>query len=138
MFVFQPVISVKENPLKTIWLVDNDEEDHSILEHAFQQTYPQIPPRSIFYGDELLPALLATIKLPALIILDWNMIRLEGLETPAAFQRAVLFDSIPLVLLTTFDQGPATRLGARGYHVRPFIHQHLIELTHQLARQWLV
>jgi CheY-like chemotaxis protein len=133
---------VKKNPLKTIWLVDDDVEEHAIIEHAFRRNYPQILIRSLFDGDELMPALLATIKLPALIILDLNMIRLDGLETLAAFQRAVQFHSIPLVVLTTSDnpadQDLATRLGAQGYHVKPFIHQHLIELTHQLIRQWLV
>ncbi|WP_461150598.1 hypothetical protein [Spirosoma pulveris] len=40
-------------------------------------------------------------------------------------------ETIRLVDSDGADQRLATRLGARGYHLKPFVHQQLIESTNQ-------
>jgi CheY-like chemotaxis protein len=126
---------------KVILLVDDDPEDQFLVSRAFSSVKPSVAIQTLNDGDEVIPALTATDSLPELIILDINMMRMDGLQTLAALREAAPFRTIPVVLLTTSDN-PKDRelsqtLGARAYYVKPFHYKDMVNLATQLANTWL-
>jgi CheY-like chemotaxis protein len=80
---------------------------------------------------------LATLDglLPALILLDLTMPRMDGWEFVAEVERLGLRSSIPLVVLTADGHArqKATQLGADGYLPKPFDVDALIEVITRLT-----
>lgn len=126
---------------KVVWLVDDDPEDQFLVQRAFNTIDPVVGIFVLEDGDEVIPALESSPLMPKLIILDINMVRMDGLQTLTALQEYAQFQTIPVVMLTTSnnsnEQVLSRQLGAKSYHTKPFHFEGLVELANQLTTQWL-
>jgi CheY-like chemotaxis protein len=80
--------------------------------------------------------------LPSLILLDWNMPQMNGLEFLAWRQHQPLFRRIPVIMLTSVAQATdvtaAYEAGANGYLAKPLTFDGLVEVAKALRTYWLM
>ncbi len=77
---------------------------------------------------------------PALIILDINMPRLDGFETLKILRSKKMYQSTPIVMLTTSvqesDRQRASDLGANAYLIKPSTIEELKKTVFRLVSDW--
>ncbi|MFD1141224.1 response regulator [Larkinella insperata] len=109
---------------QTIFIVDDDEDDQFLIQHAFLRFLPGCRLELLGNGVELLGKLELVPYLPALILLDVNMPYLGGFETLEQLREHPLYKSLPVVMLTTSNQAEdrqrAFLLGAKDFITKPF------------------
>lgn len=115
--------------MKTILIAD-DEEHLRLLVHTTlaNDEYRIIEARD---GAEALS--LAQAELPDLVILDWSMPRVTGIEALRTIREDRRTTTIPAIMLTArsqkIDRNQALSLGIRGYLVKPFSPLELVDLV---------
>jgi len=128
------------SPSPHIWIVDDDTDDQYLFEQAFITLIPPISIRSLYDGAELVPALEQSETLPDLILLDLNMPRLNGFEALQRLWAEPLFQTLPVVVLSTSsvgqDQERALQLGANGFLTKPPTMDQILSLFGQLVQEW--
>lgn len=126
---------------KVLWLIDDDPEDQFLVQQAFKSVQAVVVIESLTDGDEVVPALSGTPTLPNLILLDLNMVRMDGFETLSILRSMPNCQHIPVVVLSTSsnpkDIEKTEQLGAKAYHVKPFHYSGMVELASQLFTKWL-
>jgi len=99
-------INSKEREYATIFIVEDDPDDQEIITRAFAQMAPHY--KITFLNDgKLLVDLLQTFpdnELPALIVLDYNMPLLNGLETLKVLELDNRFNKIPKIIYSSSSQ----------------------------------
>ena len=79
--------------------------------------------------------------LPALVLLDLNLPRLDGREVLQAIRADDTTRCLPVVVLTTsaepFDVEQAYALGANSYIQKPVEFDRFVEVVRQVGRYWL-
>lgn len=79
--------------------------------------------------------------LPALVLLDLNLPRLDGREVLQAIRADDATRRLPVVMLTTsaepFDVEEAYALGANSYIQKPVAFDRFVEVVRQVGRYWL-
>lgn len=125
-----------------VWIVDDDEDDQQFIRSAFLNGAPSVSVRSLYDGEELLPALRECTDLPKLILLDINMPRKNGFETLAELRGITEFASLPVIMLTTSsadeDRLHCLALGATRFLTKPTHYEQLRELAQELSQQWVL
>ncbi len=121
--------------MKRILLAD-DEENLRLLVHATLED----PNYEIFEASDGEKALQMARKLrPNLILLDWMMPLLTGIEVARQLRATPETASIPIILLTAKgqerDRRTASDLGLQGYLVKPFSPLELLESVDVLLRE---
>jgi CheY-like chemotaxis protein len=80
---------------------------------------------------------LAREQLPDLVLLDWMMPGVDGIDTLRAIKNAGGTRHIPVVMLTALDSTAqihmATQVGADGYMTKPFEVQDLLSLVRRFT-----
>jgi len=114
---------------KTIFMVDDDQDDCIIVEHAASRLGNSVELLFFKSGDELLDyfdrLLLgdSDAKKPHFVLLDLNMPRLGGKEVLAQLKRHTKLNHIPIAIYTTSNSPHEKReceaLGAMAYVVKP-------------------
>ena len=106
----------------TIMLVDDDEEDRMIFRDAAMEVNPADTVYFAEGGMEMLDGLKhyrTQNKLPALIVLDLNMPRINGIETLKMLKNNPEYQHIPVIILSTsvneVQEAECMRLGAVHY-----------------------
>lgn len=141
-------MDVKPRASVTIVMADDDPDDCKLARDAFDEA--RLSNRLLFVKDgvELLELLRregayaseAGEPLPALILLDLNMPRMDGRETLEQIKADPALRHIPVVVLTTSraeeDVMRSYRLGANSYIVKPVTFESLVEVVQQLGRYW--
>ncbi|MBO0937004.1 response regulator [Fibrella sp. HMF5335] len=134
-------MSVEKTSTRCVWLVDDDDEDLLLMRAAFNSVDPGIEIRTMADGDELLPQLQRTQPFPDLILIDLNMIYVDGFEALRQVRALSQFSHLPVVVLTTSsnvaDRQKSTALGADDFHTKPDSFTDLAQLARDLTRQWL-
>lgn len=108
-----------------IALAEDDAEDLFLILRALRRLRPGLAIRTARDGVELLEQLrsCAPAQLPALLLVDLNMPRMDGRELLRALRGEPRLAAIPVVVLTTSvepeDRRRAAALGTAGYLSKP-------------------
>lgn len=108
-----------------IYLVDDDEEDRYLMLHAFKQIGVTQSLYEFDNGEHLINHLssLEPHELPHLIILDYNMPRLNGVEALSQIKENNTLSSIKVVIYTTSvneqTKTHCLKLGALDCFIKP-------------------
>ena len=125
-----------------VFIADDDEDDCYLLARAFSEHSPECCLQFTHDGAALLETLAQSESQPSLILLDLNMPRLDGFEALQRLRQTPLYQTIPIVILTTSDarqdQQRARELGANDFITKPLDAQALGETVTQLRRTWLL
>ena len=139
---------MSEKP-RPILAAEDEESDRMILGLAFERAKlprPLVIVRDGHYAVEYLRgegqyADRSAHPLPALIVLDLKMPRMNGFDVLAWLATQPEFKQIPVVMLSSsgdeLDMKKARQLGAREYFVKPHSLDELIKIAHQMGTQWL-
>ena len=128
---------------KDILLVDDDKLDVMTVQRALKDIHVANPLRVAFDGVEALAYLGAEgTVLPALILLDINMPRMNGLELLAILKQDERLRPIPVIVLTTSPEERGKletfQLGAAGYMVKPVDYLQFVEMMRTIDLYWTV
>jgi CheY-like chemotaxis protein len=126
---------------RNILLVEDDQVDSMTIKRALQEVEINNRLDTVSNGEEALAYLLsAENDLPALILLDLNMPRMNGMEFLETVKGHAGLKKIPVVVLTTSraeqDISASFELGAAGYMVKPLDYREFIKAVVTIARYW--
>jgi CheY-like chemotaxis protein len=87
----------------SILLADDDEDDREMFKNAVAQISSRFRMIMVGSGQAALDVLstLSSVELPCLIVLDINMIDLDGMQTLEALQKDSKYDQIPKIIFST-------------------------------------
>lgn len=134
---------------KTILLVEDDPSDILIAKWAFEKA--DVTDQLVVFedGEKALAYLFGTgsfadrdtSEIPALILLDLELPRLNGLEVLRRIRSNPATAPIPVVILTTSDRHPdvasAYALGVNSYIQKPVSFNDFVEAVQKLGSYWL-
>ena len=133
-----------------ILLAEDDPNDVLLIQRAFQRNHVANPVQVVRDGEEALAYLSGQAPfadrerhpLPVLMLMDLKMPRKSGLEVLAWVRHQPGLKRLPIVVLTSSNQGPdinrAYELGANSYLVKPAGFDSLLELVKNLDMYWLI
>lgn len=129
-----PILLVEDNPM-----------DVDLALRAFKKRKLMNPIEVARDGEEALawvPRWEAGEALPAVILLDLKLPRVDGLEVLRQFKEHARLRSVPVVVLTTSadsqDVRRAYELGANSYIVKPVDFDKFVEVASQIEIYWTV
>jgi CheY-like chemotaxis protein len=111
-------------------------DDSKMVQHIVSSAIESLgyKPITANHGEAALEQLEQIGDEVALIILDWNMPKLDGLATLTAIMKHPTWSSIPVMMVTSANGQAsiiaAIQAGARHYLTKPFSNQDLV--THIL------
>jgi CheY-like chemotaxis protein len=130
-----------------ILLVEDEPADANLVRAAFREGKVHCRLHHVQDGVEALAFLrrqgepYRDAPQPDLILLDFNMPRMNGREFLAAVKLDQALDIIPVVVLTTSDVErdvvASYKLGAAGYVTKPVDMEQFIDAVRQLDNYWL-
>ena len=128
---------------RKVLLVEDNPDDVLLTERALRQS--KIANELIVCGDgvEALDYLLDESKeLPAVVLLDLNLPRVNGIEVLQKLRQTPRTAIVPVVVLTTSreesDLVRSYTLGANSYIVKPVDFEQFVEATRQIGMYWLL
>lgn len=111
------------NEFKTIFLVDDDEDDRMLLREALTDVIDAVRVVDVVSGEALFPALGRAGEGSKLILMDMNMPRVNGLEMLGRLKGDSAYMHIPVVMVSTSTNQrlitQAYELGANAFIVKP-------------------
>ena len=135
--------STQSNP--PILLVEDNPVDIDLTLRAFARRKLANPVLVARDGEEALawiPRWEAGETKPAVILLDLNIPRIDGLTVLKALKTHPEFRDIPIVVLTTSkedrDISKAYELGANSYIVKPVDFDNFMDVAQQIELYWCV
>lgn len=130
----RPILLVEDNPM-----------DVDLTRRAFNRRNLVNPLLVARDGEEALAFIgrwEAGESLPAVVLLDLKLPKVDGLEVLRQIKEHPAFRSIPVVVLTTSDEDrdieQAYRLGANSYIVKPVDFAKFVEVAAQIEMYWTV
>jgi len=106
-------------------MADDDLEDLEIVEDAILNLIPDVELSKVTNGSAVISHLkeLSDHELPQLIILDYNMPQMNGLQVLSRMSETKRYNTIPKIILSTSgspkDVRECKQLGALEYYVKP-------------------
>ena len=128
---------------KQILLVEDNPDDVELTRIAFAEAGCDHQMTVVSDGAEAVSYLQgrAVSELPALVLLDLNLPRLDGREVLQAIRAEPATRSLPVVVLTTsaepFDVEKVYALGANSYIQKPVDFERFVEVVRQIGLYWL-
>lgn len=142
-------LSIRQDPQSTtVLLAEDDPDDRMLALDAFRQNRLGDSLEFVEDGEELIDFLrrkgkyagLAGSPLPALILLDLNMPRMDGREALREIKADPDLRRIPIVVLTTSRQQEdvyrAYDLGVNSFITKPTSFESLVEVVAALVDYW--
>ena len=132
-----------------ILLVEDNPDDVELTRLAFAEVGGAHRLQAVSDGAEALDYLLARGRhagrdgtdLPALVLLDLNLPRLDGRDVLKALRADPATQRLPIVVLTTSaepdDVDQAYTLGANSFIQKPVEYERFVEVVRQIGRYWL-
>jgi|ERR671932_337667 CheY-like chemotaxis protein len=125
----------------SVWLIDDDAEDHYIIQHIIDELQPPLTLKHFTDGQELLPELQASSELPKVILLDLNLDPLDGFSVLEALRSYQAYEHVPVFIYTSssfeMDKVRSVQLGATGFITKPDRIEDLKERLRQLIAEWI-
>ena len=125
-----------------ILLVEDREEDVELMLRSFKRSHLGNEVVVKRDGVEALEYLEQAAALPALILSDISMPRMNGIELVAAVRKIDRLRYVPIVMLTSSKEEPdlsaSYQRGANSYVLKPVKFQDFTELVERLGMYWLV
>lgn len=128
-----------------ILLIEDSPVDVDLTQRAFDRQRMINPVIVARDGEEALawlPRWEAGEPMPAVILLDLNLPRVDGLTVLQTFKTHALTQKLPVVVLTTSkedrDIQAAYRLGANSYIVKPVKFEAFMQVARQINLYWCV
>ena len=131
---------------KPILLVEDNQDDVALMLHALHNNRIRTPVVVAEDGEQALAKLLgaqnAQVQLaPALILLDLNLPKLNGLDVLRELRSNDSTRMVPVVILTSSleesDRLQAYQSGANSYVRKPVDFEEFIAVAQQLGSYWL-
>lgn len=127
-----------------ILLVEDNDDDVFLIRKAIAQTSAPVTLEVAVNGDLLMQELArrcaAGAALPAVVLLDINMPRLDGFQVLRAIKADPALRHIPILILTTSgrreDVQRAYDLGASSFFTKPAEFDDLVALMEQIFTYW--
>jgi CheY-like chemotaxis protein len=126
-----------------ILLVEDNAVDVDLTRRAFARRRLAIPIEVARDGEEALAFMQrweAGDPVPAVILLDLKLPKVDGLEVLRQFKKHPRFSTIPMVMLTASgedrDVQRAYELGANSYIVKPVDFARFVEVAAQIQGYW--
>jgi two-component response regulator ARR-A family len=122
----------------SILLADDDPEDQAILKEYLLEENPSLSIHCVRNGKEAVSWLNArpSEEIPSLIILDYKMPLLNGVETLMRIKETERFAGIPKVVWSTSDQAEHRKqcieTGAEHYFLKPVNSDDLAKMARQM------
>lgn len=133
------------NAQPSILLVEDNPMDVDLALRAFRKRRLTNPIEVARDGEEALAWISrweAGAALPAVILLDLKLPRVDGLEVLRQLKGHQAFRRIPVVVLTTSseseDVARAYELGVNSYIVKPVNFEKFVEVASQIELYWTV
>lgn len=133
------------NTQPSILLVEDNPMDVDLALRAFRKRRLTNPVEIARDGEEALawiPKWEAGEPVPAVILLDLKLPRVDGLEVLRQLKDHPQFRRVPVVVLTTSaenqDVARAYELGANSYIVKPVDFDKFVEVASQIEIYWTV
>ncbi len=138
------------NQNKEILLVEDNPDDVELTRIAFAEAGSGHVIRVVTDGAQAIDYLLARGEyasrdindLPALVLLDLNLPKLDGREVLQAIRDNPASRSLPVVVLTTsaepIDVDGVYELGANSYIQKPVEFERFVDVVRQIGLYWLV
>jgi CheY-like chemotaxis protein len=131
-----------ENIQFCIYAVDDDEDDRYLVQEVLK-SYSDCSVTFFDDGESLLADLLDSPeeKLPALILLDLDMPRVDGYEVLRTLQTNPNLNFIPILVLTATRNEKTVRkayqLGANTFMSKPSSFKEMTQLLQSMHTYWL-
>lgn len=127
--------------LKPILLVEDDQVDAMIVERALRDIESTSPLYRVGNGEEALEFLRNDDNArPAIILLDLNMPRMNGIEFLQIAKQDPELRKIPVVVLTTSaevqDRVASFNLSVAGYMIKPLHYPQFVEKLRAINAYW--
>lgn len=135
---------------KEILLVEDNPDDVELTRIAFAEAGSEHVIRVVSDGAQAVDYLLGRgehagrdiTDMPALVLLDLNLPKLNGREVLQMIRENPATRSLPVVVLTTsaepMDVGSVYELGANSYIQKPVEFERFVEVVRQIGLYWLV
>lgn len=135
---------------KEILLVEDNPDDVELTRIAFAEAGSGHVIRVMTDGAQAVDYLLGRgehagrdiTDMPALVLLDLNLPKLNGREVLQAIRENPATRSLPVVVLTTsaepMDVGSVYELGANSYIQKPVEFERFVDAVRQIGLYWLV
>lgn len=124
----------KSTPI--ILIAEDDPDDQELIRYAFSKVDGNYSLQVVNDGKEALEYLRMAAKLPCLIVLDYNMPELNGLQVIQQLSADNRFHTIPKVILSTSSNplyiAASLKEGACAYKVKPHSFQQLVGIAREI------
>jgi len=131
---------MKTEATPLVLMADDDEDDCLLARNAFEACGAPGAFACVEDGVALLNYL-SRSPLPALILLDINMPRMNGFEALKEIKSMQAFQDIPVVVVTTSgeekDMANSSNLGADSFFTKPSGFNDWINMMKALSDRWL-
>jgi CheY-like chemotaxis protein len=127
---------------KLIYLVDDDQDDRFFIRSALQESGVKVNIVEVENGLDLIKLIQQNDSpLPALILLDMNMPKMNGLETTSALRADPHIQQVPIVMISTSANHTliesAYEVGVNDFMPKPSTFEEFSSLGSQLAHRFL-
>lgn len=103
--------------MKTIMMIDDDEDDRFVFEKLFKELDSSVEVTSVENGKRAIE-LLNTGSHPDLILIDVNMHGMNGYECLATIRKCNTCCSVPVVMMSTSEPDPRQK-GFSTFYTKP-------------------
>lgn len=122
--------------MKTIYLTDDDEDDRMLLRYAIEKAITNVRIVELDSGDALIRLLDSephNENDPAIIIMDMNMPRMNGLETLREIKKTPGLRHLPVVMISTSSNSSLIResynTGVNAFLQKPITESDFLRLA---------
>ena len=128
---------------KSILLVEDDLVDMMSVKRALRDLNVTNPLYHVENGEEALEFLRDDKNpVPAIILLDINMPKMNGLEFLEIAKKDEKLKLIPVIVLTTsraeIDKFSSFNMGVAGYMIKPVDYQQFVEVMRAISVYWTI